>query len=528
MKVDIPNGSCLRTEEQPVPLRLGNPQTRWGLSVLNVQNCTSTVIHYDLDTLIPGEPVPNVFGYSFYTDSTCTSSVLPLQKLRRRGAEGYSKLHRLLTSSPLTFQRQGKRQIDAEAVQIPCQRHVELGDSLLIERLKPLAKSKVDDVINLFNEVRFTHPDGLQTQRFVKCRTSNIKEEDFSGFQSNPPPITINTGLCIFSGRLTGAPAPGQENDVPMSSAPPLPYSTRASMYEMEAIAQMATTIIDIAATVHMGPAKTQPIHVLLDIPALQYYCQPLELFQKGLVDRHYVLEWLWIVDRRHDQIEAVLRDAVFYGCKLRGSPVEFRLLSGTQAATDLVKRCVSTENRIPVIKEVMDALETTGPDKALWCLFLDLLDEKEKPKNIRGLSRIGYVFELLRPFLAQVVTETEIGEQGHPRPLMIQVDDIEEWKIFDRANRLLKKFKKTRGHQSEVSPLLVGVFPSHRIFTQESGGRTSLYWHDPGDCILQAATESTPMGSQSTQPFDIISRIYGSEFGQMIGDLFTKHGMSI
>lgn len=538
MSVDLQ--ALSHTKEQPSPLRLvGHTHTKLCLSVLSAQKCHSTITYYDLDALTPGEPVPNVLGYSFYTDFACAKNAKSLQKLHRRAVEGYSKIHRLLTGSPLSLQQQQKTRNDAGIFQVPAQLHVALGDNSLVETLEPPPNTKADVVINVFNEVRFSHLDGPQTLHFVHCRSSNIKEKDFSDFQSNPPPITINTGVCLFSACVLGfIPTHGvsdsQVDGASASTVPLLPYSTKATMYEMESIARLATTIADVVATARMGPANSQLIRVHLDVPTLQYYCYPLELFKQGLVDKHYVLQWLWLVDRRHDQIEAVFRDAVIHESNRRGSSVQVELISGTQAAAEISRHCVLSENRTPTMKEIFHALERTGPHQALWRKLLSLLDGYEVPRDIRGVSLLGYIFEVLRPFLAQTAIETENPEslplepemeQSHQRPLMIQVDDIAEWRIFDRANKLLKKFKQSRGQQSGVDPLLVGVFPSQRIFTRESDGRSSLFLHDPEDCIVQAA-ESETTRTRPMQPVDVIGRVYGSEVGRMMGDLLSKHGM--
>ncbi|OGM41523.1 hypothetical protein ABOM_008893 [Aspergillus bombycis] len=224
--------------------------------------------------------------------------------------------------------------------------------------------------------------------------------------------------------------------------------------------------IADLAVTTGTaGTAGSRPFVVRLDVPCLQYYCYPLELLQAGLVSWKYVQEWFRLVDRRHRQVAGLLRDTITH--------------------------------------------------EAAWREFLDILDDCQRPKDLRNVALMAYVFEIKYPALHQIATKSLHGNgERSGRPRLIQVDDIAEWRIFDRAEKLLKPLKRFKDRQHGFDPLLVGVFPSPRIFTSEDQGRFTLFLHSPGLKILQTRSPSgnSEEGSCVVRPLDIIGQIYGRE----------------
>lgn len=524
MQHTVKTEACLRGDVASQPISDSNLST-W-VAVLRQHQYQPSVTYHKLDD---NRVIPGVLGYSYLRDIADQGKKQSAEKQHARAIQAYSKIHFLLSpprksgpSDSDTKTREGK----GSPVVLENKR------CALLERLEPPPNSKADIMSTMFAQVNLQTPTGPPLEQFVSCRSSNIKANDLKiSADGVCRPITISTGMCLFSSRLLGGFTPlsrlSASGDAVETLIPPLPYSTVATSYELETCARMATTIAGLAVTASTGgTAGSRPIVVRLDVPSLQYYCYPLELLEAGLVSWEYVQEWFRLVDRRQRQVATLLKDTIIHEVRRRNGDVQVEVTSGTIAATQLLRLCVLGRWKIPSVVDMLFVLEWIGPYQAAWREFLDIVDERQRPKDLRSLALMAYVFEVMYPALHQATTKPPHGKNEESgRPLLIQVDDIVEWRIFDRAEMLLKRFKQ---RQHGLDPLLVGVFPAPRIFTSEGQERSSLYLHDPGLNILQTRSPSgdSKEGSCVVSPLDIIGQIYGGEVRDTLKRLIIEPGL--
>lgn len=514
---------CLRGDVASQPISDSKPST-W-VAVLQQHEYQSSVTYHKLDD---NRLIPDVLGYSYLRDIADQGKKQSTGKQHARVIQAYSKIHSLLSpsrkSSPVDTNSKTRENKGSPVL-------LEDKRCAFIERLEPPPNSKADIVSTVFAQVNLHTPTGPPLDQFLSCRASNIKANDLKNAAEGVcRPITISTGICLFSSRLLGfIPTNGlsASHDATEAVIPPLPYSTVATFYELETCTRMAMTIAGLAVTASTGgTAGSRPIVVRLDVPRLQYYCYPLELLEAGLVSWEYVQEWFRLVDRRHRQVATLLQDTIIHEVRRRNCDVQVEVTSGTIAATQLLRLCVLGHRKVPSVNDMLFVLEWIGPYQAAWREFLDTVDDCQRPKDLRSLALMAYVFEVMYPALQQATTKPQHGKgEESSRPLLIQVDDIAEWRIFDRAEALLKRFKN-RPHG--LDPLLVGVFPSPRIFTSEDQGRSTLFLHDPGLKISQARSPSSDSEDDSVvSPLDIIGQIYGGEVHDTLMRLITERGLS-
>nr|UZP48213.1 AvaA [Aspergillus versicolor] len=520
---------CLRGDVASQPISDSKPPT-W-VAVLQQHEYQSSVTYHKLDD---NRLIPDVFGYSYLRDIADQGKKQSTGKQHARVIQAYSKIHSLLSppwkSSSIDSNTKTRENKGSPVI-------LEDKRCAFIERLEPPPNSKADIVSTVFAQVNLQTPTGPPLEQFLSCRASNIKANDLkNAAEGVRRPITISTGICLFSSRLLGfIPTNGLSvsHDATETVVPPLPYTTVATFYELETCTRMAMTIAGLAVTASTGgTAGSRPIVVRLDVPNLQYYCYPLELLEAGLVSWEYVEEWFRLVDRRHRQVATLLKDTIIHEVRRRNCDVQVDVTSGTIAATQLLRLCVLGRRKIPSVNDMLFVLSWIGPYQAAWREFLAIVDDCQRPKDLRSLALMAYVFEVMYPALQQATTKTKTphgkGEESSGRPLLIQVDDIAEWRIFDRAEMLLKRFKH---RQHGLDPLLVGVFPSPRIFTSEDQGRSTLFLHDPGLKISQTRPPSSGGDSEDHScvvgPLDIIGQIYGAEVQDTLMRLIIERGLS-
>ncbi|KAJ5542089.1 hypothetical protein N7535_004509 [Penicillium sp. DV-2018c] len=503
------------------PISHSKPPTR--VAVLKQHQYQSSVTYHELGD---NGLIPNVLGYSYLRDIADEGKKQSPGKQYARVIQGYSKIHDLLSPPKASASKTQARDSKTSPVVFHDEK------CALIERLEPPPNSKADVVSTMFAQVKLQTPVGPPVDQFVNCRSSNIKANDLKDSVNDKcRPITISTGICLFSSQLLGfIPTKGLStpDDASKAPIPPLPSSQVSTFYELETCTRMAMTIAGLAVTASIGgTAGSRPIVVRLDVPRLQYYAYPLELLQAGLVSWEYVHEWFELVDRRHRQVATLMKDTITHEVRRRGGDVQVEVTTGTAAVIQFLRLCVLDRKQLPDINDMLFVLEWIGPYQAAWREFLAIVGESQRPADIRSLAIMAYVFEVMYPALRQTSAKTaDRKDMESGRPLLIQVDDIAEWRIFDRAEKLLKRFKE---RQHGLDPLLVGVFPSPRIFTSEDQGRSTLFLHDPGLKIMQRCPPSGHSENDSSvvSPLDIIGEIYGGDIQDTLMRLITEGGLS-
>lgn len=275
-------------------------------------------------------------------------------------------------------------------------------------------------------------------------------------------------------------------------------------MYELEIITRLSSAIADTVGLV--GDRDTScdtPINIHIDIPDLQYYWTACELLQRNLVTISYAQSWIAAIDERRNQLQFVMTSMI--RTLLRDRPlcgVKVNITSGTEAAGSLVKEKIS--GTVPSLQEVISALRSQGRDAAQWGELFDHLDPRDQPLNVGALGPLMYVFKTVKPALLYQPLQSA-NQNSHETPgrrLIIQVDNVNERRILNRAKTSLKKYARQRYGNAE-EPIIVGLFPMQRIFVA-GPGRSDLYYRDPGSRLCLDPDKTI------ISPLDIIGATYG------------------
>lgn len=173
-----------------------------------------------------------------------------------------------------------------------------------------------------------------------------------------------------------------------------------------------------------------------------------------------------------------------------------------------------------------------------LWRDFFDLVDEH--PKTLSDLCCLSYVHQLIRPVLqsARSTYDLKAGDSlrqvgsthfvppglsdsntagKNARQLLLQIENPLERRTFFQAEKILLLHQKK--HRGVAYPLLVGLFPSERVFTESASGSSSLY---------SEVAEQTPAHARGNivQPMNIVADVYGQECTDIVRRLLEEEGM--
>ncbi|KAM0714150.1 hypothetical protein Q7P37_010299 [Cladosporium fusiforme] len=305
-------------------------------------------------------------------------------------------------------------------------------------------------------------------------------------------PVVINTGMCLFSQALissvlTPRPDPSEACRVPWAQTQAL------TLYETEILIRLSSTIADVVGLLQdRSETGASSITVNVDLPDVQYYLRAFELLDCGMITRTCAQDWIVAVDERRRKLWILINFTITNMLKDRSlTCVQITLAQGTEAVRRCLKGFANTGS-VPSLDELLDELlgtiASTGEDAHRWQDFLKL---QKKPKDIHDLGCLMHVFNSVRPALHGAKAEGEVGAPSAKEgsQLLLQVDDIVEWRIFDRAKRFL------RSYQADVSPehrvRIVGLFPLQKVFTDGNEWRclwtapletNTLFYED--DCI--------------------------------------------
>ena len=449
--------------------------------------------------------LPGAEGYNFLASlSLATTDDPRLAKLVRKSASSLEKLHVLLRGPIQRAPSQCTRNCPRSSrEEYPA---VTIGESAFISR-PPSSSLDSSDMTEVYTQIQLQYKNGATATQYFNPHCSTIKPNHLKDERFKH--IDINTGICLFSKSvLSTSPGHGSSSaDDEMPVIPTLPGKVNPTLYEMEIITRLSSAIADtvgLVGNVHLDSENPINININIDIPDFQYYWTACDLLQRKLVTISYAQSWIATIDERRNQLEAVmtsviramLRDRLLCGVKVN-------ITSGTESAGALVKEKIAL-GAVPSLEEIVSALRSRGKDAAQWRELFDHLDPRHQPLNVGDLSRLMYVFKTLKPALCQKSPSTACGSiQDTPgRRLVIQVDDVNEWRIFDRAKTFLKKYSKQR-YNSLEEPILVGLFVMQRIFVA-GPGRSDLYLKDPGSRLCLE-----PEG-RVVSPLDVIGATYG------------------
>ncbi|MFF4369275.1 hypothetical protein [Streptomyces sp. NPDC001594] len=284
-----------------------------------------------------------------------------------------------------------------------------------------------------------------------------------------PDHVNFKTGPCLFGARAVRVfDEAGGQLDVLSPRKNSLSHRlTRVwadpelSLYEYEAVLRQTRAIADVASATPPDALLT----VTIDIPRVQYYLYLLDAFRRQLASPGLLLEWFDLVDLRHDRLVDFFRDRLHAELKeVARDDVTVRASDGLDALASPIRADVA-RNAVPRLEALLDDLAATGD--AAWTLLLDT----QPPRDMAALGTASYLVEALR---------TAVVHEGNGTDLGIHVEDYREWKILDRAERVLDGIRSA-GYQTSPG-IMLGMYPLERIINSSPARRPAeLYYLDPG-----------------------------------------------
>jgi len=223
-------------------------------------------------------------------------------------------------------------------------------------------------------------------------------------------------------------------------------------------------------------------------------------------------------IDRRHDQMGAILEKAIHYEMQRRNTTTKRNYKIHIRQSDNLIatsiRRSVAA-GKSPSLKDVLQEL-SEQPDGS-WRDFYGLLKRSERPKDFRSLGYLSYVFEVVKKGLPAT------GSEIPSRRLLIGIDDIAEFRIYAKAQKYLKKLRDT----TSVNSTLLEVYPCQRMFVN-SNQRAHFYVDDPSPAYPELLDDSLVNVEKPPilAPADIMERLYSKEYAKHLRILFKDMGL--
>lgn len=435
-----------------------------------------------------------------YLPSLCPTDVNDekLLKLANNGVVSLEKLYYLLRGPDKGLKCRNNQ--PSQFQQLPIS--VSIGQAAFVAQ-PPLSKSH--DSTELYVKTQLKYKNGIISTQYFHSRCLTLNRAFIAGSAAvDVRHIDINCGICLFSKNSLST-SPGHGNPTGESFViPHIPRNTRATLYELEIIARLSCSIADVVGIVrHAQQNFVATISVNIDIPEFQYYWTACELLERNVVTVSYAQAWIAAIDKRRSQLAAVIISFLRTMLKHRHLPgVQIRVTPGTEAAALLVKQKVASGYPV-LLEDLLQALKSVGTDAAEWSVFLQHLDLKHHPLNVPALGKLMYVYKSVKPAIrTDSSADTDNGRDEFGNCLLLQIDDINEWRILDQAKKFLKSYSKKRADAGEEI-FLAGLFPMQKIFAVGEG-RSDLYLQDPGP-LLRWDKET-----EDIDPLDVIGSAYG------------------
>jgi hypothetical protein len=345
-------------------------------------------------------------------------------------------------------------------------------------------------MVNVFPKLSFRYSNGFAASHHVHAR--NVRP---AGSQEpRPGSVCFSTGMCLFSEALV----------LSLKDRKDAKARVEWTLYELETMVRLASMIADVVGLLRGDDTSPAPlISVHVDLPDVQYYWIAFEQLQQGSITERGAWDWIEAVDTRRVEIWRRLRDLVQNMLHTRNlAPVDICLAEGTASLRDLLKTQLKS-GQYPSIEESLFTLRTKGPQAHSWNEFMKHIDEASMPKSSDNLSHLIHIYNTIKPALPRL---QDIMTQPDPSTsvlslLLIVVDDIAEWRIFDGAESYLRG-RRTMPCQT-MGVHVIGLFPLQKIFVKDDQ-RSSLWSRCPGSFIRVGDIDSLQT------PEKIVERIYG------------------
>ena len=395
---------------------------------------------------------------------------------------------------------------------------------------------------SIFRTCKFTYPDSKPSQRWspvqnVSFRQSTIKNHPAKRATSTnaqlslPRNIHIVSGVCLLlKPILDKIKCMPVETFRQLNSPQMRELLDLTTLYDQTTKLMLSRCIANLIAMITVEQHKSHPpsactpsednhctISLTLDVPRVQYYVWAEEMLQSGHWSWQDGVLWTQIVDAKHDQafttFERTVREAVERSGGLCPC-YEFRIKAsnGAEAAEKLFKRGMR-EERLFETGEYLDALATQNEDANRWSLLQNSLTEKEVPTEKMDLTRLTYVFELLRPLLGKAVklqtplpspppTSSSSSASLSPPPssslpplpssplplagvkeedadhLILNIDDAFHFKIYERAVKTATRMGKS-GCLGQEKASFLAAYPFNPVCLVTGMGRQNLWTYD-------------------------------------------------
>ncbi|KAJ5906510.1 uncharacterized protein N7473_003426 [Penicillium subrubescens] len=296
---------------------------------------------------------------------------------------------------------------------------------------------------------------------------------------------------------------------------PYLPINEGPTLYELEGVSRLAFAIADMVCLIWDRPNPTD-VEIEIDVPDFQYYWSIYDFYRSGLIDTSLVCEWMELVDERHNQMGAIMIAAIksllrSQFLSLDIEKLRINITSGAETASSLIKKCL-TYGIFPSVQGIISSLHSCPMYGVLWQDFFTNLDPDEPMATVTDICRLTYVFKAVRPALRR-----RRFDKTH---MILQVDDIGEHRIFDRAEAILKAYNGD-GSLSlvEKRSVMIGLFPLHRISMAHLAHGKALYVHAPLDRLFfdRATGESITI-------MKMISLTYGVRIAKTVQKAFSQN----
>ncbi|KAL8825715.1 MAG: hypothetical protein Q9191_004244 [Dirinaria sp. TL-2023a] len=352
--------------------------------------------------------------------------------------------------------------------------------------------------------------------------------------------FTIITGMCLFSARILQSSIP-QGGPIDIEK---LQYAG-PTLYEVEYIARSAPVIADFLALLSRTSTPHQDhgrqLNLCLDIPSFHYYQSIDQRLRDGYCTFQQALQWMEAVEKRHEQIAGVFRRYINYKLSQRDILTrEFEVrVSPSADWVCCILRQFLVKGVLPSLDSILHSLSTYDP---IWAGFFCLIPEKEKPHDFKSFGHLFYVFQVVRPALVESNNITRNNEKARSssiartalRRLLIGIDDGVERRIYSRAQKVLKRMNALSS-KYPVTFSLLEVYLCRRVFISRNQSGSNLYLDDPsperptmGVCTRlppsrDMSDEAHAGLSHKLDPFDVISKLYGSSAGAVLERLFSE-----
>jgi len=290
--------------------------------------------------------------------------------------------------------------------------------------------------------------------------------------------VRLRTGSCLFSNQA----ARYVEHDehlgssvvLPMDKLPDNPVcdiriDDNLTLYEFETALRLGTMIGDV---INSLPQATSS-QIILDVPRVQYYLYPLDLYVQGRISSALMMKWFAAVDRRSERVKKLLRERISNRVAVERRIIfsEATMLDGLEP---YLRREIEHNSKTITVEACISVLRQTANP------ILDLILDRKRTRSFRDLSHASYIAQML-----------DTGLNNNSNEMGIDIENHIERRVFSYVDDFASKIRKMHPQKSFA---LLGLYPRERLFTTDDTWRPSLYRFDPGRYAFDATNNKVDL----------------------------------